>query len=76
MLSDALNETEQRRLAQMTVDDELLGLNEGELDRFILNEEEVRSFILNEEEVRIKERVWIEFNKEYLEAIAGEHRIP
>ena len=66
MLSDALNETEQRRLAQMTVDDELLGLNEGELDRFILNEEEVR----------IKERVWIEFNKEYLEAIAGEHRIP
>ena len=66
MLSDALNETEQRRLAQMTVDDELLGLNEGELDRFILNEEEVR----------IKECVWIEFNKEYLEAIAGEHRIP
>ena len=62
MLSDALNEAEQRRLAQMTVDDELLGLNEEELDRFILNEEEVR----------IKERVWVEFNKEYLEAIAGE----
>jgi transcription factor IIIB 90 kDa subunit len=61
MLSDALNEAEQRRLAQMTVDDELLGLNEEELDRFILNEEEVR----------IKERVWVEFNKEYLEAIAG-----
>ena len=61
MLSDALNEAEQRRLAEMTVDDELLGLNEEELDRFILNEEEVR----------IKERVWVEFNKEYLEAIAG-----
>ena len=61
MLSEALNEAEQRRLAQMTVDDELLGLNEEELDRFILNEEEVR----------IKERVWVEFNKEYLEAIAG-----
>ena len=63
MLSDALNEAEQRRLAQMTVDDELLGLNEEELDRFILNEEEVR----------IKERVWVEFNKDYLEAIAGEY---
>ena len=61
MLSDALNEAEERRLAEMTVDDELLGLNEEELDRFILNEEEVR----------IKERVWVEFNKEYLEAIAG-----
>ena len=61
MLAEALNEAEQRRLAQMTVDDELLGLNEEELDRFILNEEEVR----------IKERVWVELNKEYLEAIAG-----
>lgn len=61
MLTDALNEAEQRRLAQMTVDDELLGLNEEELDRFILNEEEVR----------IKERVWVELNKEYLEAIAA-----
>jgi transcription factor IIIB subunit 2 len=61
MLAEALHEAEQRRLAQMTVDDELLGLNEEELDRFILTEEEVR----------IKERVWVELNKEYLEAIAG-----
>ena len=61
MLSEALNEAEERRLAQITVDDELLGLNEEELGRFILNEEEVR----------IKERVWVELNKEYLEAIAG-----
>ena len=61
MLAEALDEADQRRLAQMTVDDELLGLNEEELDRFILNEEEVR----------IKERVWVELNKEYLEAIAG-----
>jgi hypothetical protein len=65
MLSDALSEAEQRRIAQMTVDDELLGLNEEELDRFILNEEEVR----------LKERVWVELNKEYLEAIAGEQII-
>ena len=61
LLAEALNEAEQRRLAQIRVDDELVGLNEEELDRFILNEEEVR----------IKERVWVELNKEYLEAIAG-----
>ena len=61
MLGEALNEAEQRRLEQITVDDELLDLNEEELDRFILSEEEVK----------IKERVWVELNKEYLEAIAG-----
>jgi len=58
---DALNEAERRRLAQMTVDDELMGLNEEELDRFILSAEEVK----------IKERVWVELNRDYLEALAG-----
>jgi len=62
MLSEALDEAEQRRLAQIGVVDELLGLNEEELDRFILSEAEVK----------IKERVWVELNKEYLEALAGE----
>ncbi|KAJ3566555.1 hypothetical protein NP233_g6925 [Leucocoprinus birnbaumii] len=61
MLTEALNEAEQRRLAQITVTDELLGLDEDELDRFILSEEEVR----------IKERVWVELNRDYLEAIAA-----
>lgn len=61
MLSDALDEAEQRRLAQIIVVDELLGLDEEELDRFLLSEEEVK----------IKERVWVELNKDYLEAIAG-----
>ncbi|KAF9457531.1 cyclin-like protein [Collybia nuda] len=61
MLSEALNEAEQRRLAQIIAGDELLGLDEEELDRFLLSEEEVR----------IKERVWVELNKDYLEAIAG-----
>lgn len=61
-LAEALAEAEQRRLAQIGVVDELLGLNEDELDRFILTEDEVR----------IKERVWVELNKDYLEAIAGE----
>ncbi|KAF8889414.1 cyclin-like protein [Gymnopilus junonius] len=61
MLSDALNEAEQRRLAQIPVVDDLTGLNEEELDRFILSEEEVK----------IKERVWVELNRDYLEALAA-----
>ncbi|KAG6908461.1 hypothetical protein DXG01_004544 [Tephrocybe rancida] len=60
MLSDALDEAEERRLAQITIEDELLGLDEEELDRFLLSEAEVK----------IKERVWVELNKDYLEAIA------
>ena len=62
-ITDALDEVEERRLAQLTVVDELTGLNEEELDRFILSEEEVK----------IKERVWVELNREYLEALAGEY---
>lgn len=61
VLNSALDEAEERRHAQFTGDDELLGLDEEELDRFLLTEEEVR----------IKERVWVEMNREYLEAIAG-----
>ncbi|KAF7761016.1 hypothetical protein Agabi119p4_10425 [Agaricus bisporus var. burnettii] len=60
-LSEALDEAEQRRLAQMTMADELMGLDEEELNRFILSEDEVR----------IKERVWVELNRDYLEAIAA-----
>ena len=40
------------------VENELLGINKEELDRFILNEEEVR-------------RAWVQLNTEYLEAITG-----
>ncbi|KAI0718149.1 hypothetical protein C8T65DRAFT_706864 [Cerioporus squamosus] len=61
LLNSALDEAEQRRREQYEGDDELLGLDEEELDRFILTEEEVR----------IKERVWVEMNKEYLEALAA-----
>ncbi|KIJ68696.1 hypothetical protein HYDPIDRAFT_125582 [Hydnomerulius pinastri MD-312] len=61
MLSDALSEAQQRRQAQFGEVDELKGLDEEELDRFILTEEEVK----------IKERVWVEINREYLEAIAA-----
>ena len=60
LLNEALEAAAERRHAQFSVVDELLGLNEGELD----------AFLLSEEEVRIKERVWVEMNKEYLEAIA------
>lgn len=61
LLTEALDEAEKRRLAQISVVDELLGLDEAELDRFILSEDEVR----------VKERVWVELNKEYLEALAA-----
>lgn len=60
-LAAALEEAERRRMAQFTGDDELLGLNEEELDQFILTDDEVR----------IKERVWVELNKDYLEALAA-----
>ncbi|KDQ26849.1 hypothetical protein PLEOSDRAFT_1043194, partial [Pleurotus ostreatus PC15] len=61
-LTEALEEREERRLAQAAVVDELLGLDESELD----------DFILTPDEVRIKERVWVELNRDYLEALAGE----
>ncbi|KAH7883861.1 BRF1-domain-containing protein [Phlebopus sp. FC_14] len=60
-LSEALAEAEERRQAQFAEVDELKGLDEEELD----------GFILTEDEVKIKERVWVEINREYLEAIAA-----
>ncbi|PCH43896.1 BRF1-domain-containing protein [Wolfiporia cocos MD-104 SS10] len=61
VLSSVLDEAEKRRQAQFTGDDELKDLDEAELDQFILTEEEVR----------IKERVWVELNRDYLEALAA-----
>lgn len=60
-LSTALNDAESRRLAQIEPVDDLLGLDEEELDRCILSEDEVK----------VKERIWVEMNREYLEALAG-----
>jgi transcription factor IIIB subunit 2 len=60
-LSAALDEVNERRVAGIQPVDELTGLDEDELDQLLLSEEEVR----------IKERVWVEMNREYLEAIAG-----
>jgi transcription factor IIIB 90 kDa subunit len=60
-LSAALDEANERRMAGIQPVDELDGLDEKELDQFLLSEDEVR----------IKERVWVEINREYLEAIAG-----
>jgi transcription factor IIIB subunit 2 len=59
-VTQALNEAESRRNAAI-VPDEFADLDDEELDQFILTEEEVK----------IKERVWVEMNKDYLEAIAG-----
>ncbi|OJT12006.1 Transcription factor IIIB 60 kDa subunit [Trametes pubescens] len=61
LLNSALDEAEQRRHENFTGDDELLGLDEEELDRFLLTDDEVR----------IKERVWVEMNRDYLEALAA-----
>ncbi|KAJ3812305.1 BRF1-domain-containing protein [Lentinula aff. lateritia] len=63
LLSNALDDAEQQRLAQINsnVDDQLLGLDEDELNKFLLTDEEVK----------IKERVWVELNKDYLEALAA-----
>lgn len=61
-IQEAVEHAEAARQAHFTGDDELLGLDEDELD----------AFILTEDEVRIKERVWVELNKDYLEALAGE----
>ncbi|OJA07627.1 hypothetical protein AZE42_01124 [Rhizopogon vesiculosus] len=61
LLREALDGAEQRRQAQFAEVDELLGLDEDELDRFILTEDEVK----------IKERVWVEINRDYLEALAA-----
>ncbi|KAL0573330.1 transcription factor TFIIIB subunit brf1 [Marasmius crinis-equi] len=62
-MTDALDERERERLARINdhVDDDLLGLDEEELDRFLLTDEEVK----------IKERVWVELNRDYLEALAA-----
>jgi transcription factor IIIB 90 kDa subunit len=60
-LSAVLNEANERRMAAIQPVDELAGLDEDELDQFVMTEEEVR----------IRERVWVEMNREYLEAIAG-----
>ena len=38
-----------------------------------LDEEDLDAYILTEEEVRIKERLWMEFNKDYLEKVAERH---
>ncbi|KAA1477040.1 BRF1-domain-containing protein [Dentipellis sp. KUC8613] len=48
----------------------------AELDLTGLDDEELDAFLLSEEEVKIKERIWVEMNREYLEAIAarGEQR--
>lgn len=60
-LADALAEADQRRRAAEEDDGQLHDLDDAELD----------AFLLTEDEVRIKERVWVEINRDYLEALAG-----
>lgn len=63
---DAAEEEERRRReAEAAAEDELKGLDEEELD----------AFLLSEEETKMKERVWVEINRDYLEALAGPFRL-
>lgn len=62
-LSEALDDADAQRAAGFIGDQELEGLDEEDLD----------AFILTEEEVRMKERVWVEMNRDYLENLAGEY---
>lgn len=55
----ALNEAEAGRAVAAV--DELQGLDEEELD----------ALILSAEEVQLKERIWVEINKDYLQNLAG-----
>ncbi|KIM67015.1 hypothetical protein SCLCIDRAFT_108576, partial [Scleroderma citrinum Foug A] len=61
LISGALDEADARRQFHFTELDELQGLDEEELSQFILSEEEAK----------IKERVWVEMNRDYLEALAA-----
>lgn len=58
LLAEALSAAQRQH--QTTLDD-LEGLDEDELDRMLLSEEEVR----------IKERIWVELNRDYLENLAS-----
>ena len=69
LLQSALDEADARRklaACSNTADDDEL----GPMDEF---EDELNAFLLSEEEVKIKERVWVEMNRDYLESIAGEY---
>ncbi|KAF8502973.1 hypothetical protein JB92DRAFT_2833534 [Gautieria morchelliformis] len=61
LLTDALDTADRRRQSSAPPVDELIGLDEEELDRMILNDDEVK----------VKERIWVELNREYLENLAA-----
>ncbi|GJE90501.1 CYCLIN and BRF1 domain-containing protein [Phanerochaete sordida] len=60
-LAEALDDAAAQRAAEKSAVEELEGLDEEELD----------AFLLTEEEVKLKERVWVEMNKDYLENLAA-----
>ncbi|EKM50866.1 uncharacterized protein PHACADRAFT_31958 [Phanerochaete carnosa HHB-10118-sp] len=60
-LAEALDNVDAQRAAEKAAVEELEGLDEEELD----------AFILTEEEVKVKERVWVEMNRDYLENLAA-----
>jgi len=63
LLSTELTEAERRR-------EERRLKSTGDLDLDDIDEAELDGFLLTEEEVQIKTRVWMEYNKDYLEKLA------
>lgn len=70
LLTTELDTSEKKRILRTTAMTNLLELNDSErLDD--LDEAELDCFILTEEEAETKGRLWMEYNKEYLQNLAG-----
>lgn len=63
-LTTELNESDRRQAEKRKAE------ADGELDLDGLDDDELDQFILTEEEATIKTRLWVEFNKDYLEKLA------
>lgn len=68
--AQAISQTSSRKKETSVKPGTVDGGAENDQDDFAdLDDEELDSFINSEAEVRIKERVWMEFNKDYLEKV-------
>ncbi|SCV67423.1 BQ2448_5034 [Microbotryum intermedium] len=77
-LTDELDKVEAKRLEAASAMTNLShGGNRGGSDRLDdLDEDELDAFILTEEEVQAKSRLWIQMNKDYLQALADRQTGP
>lgn len=77
-LAKELDLAEARRMSTAASIDSLKHLRSSEEDNSLegLDEEELDQFILTDEEAEIKARLWMEFNKDYLQALADRQTGP